>query len=48
MFSIRNGTKMVKRHRVVGHYVTIEVDDYEYKVVYLQNGKGIPLICQHT
>ena len=39
---------MVKHHDVVGRYVTIEVDDCEYKVFYLQNGKGIPLICQHT
>ena len=33
---------MVKHHSVVGRYVTIEVDDCEYKVFYLQNGKGIP------
>jgi len=39
---------MVKHHDVIGRYVTIEVDDREYKVFYLQNGKGIPLICQHT
>ena len=39
---------MVKHHDVVGRYVTIEVDDCEYKVFYLQNGKGIPLVCQHT
>ena len=39
---------MVKHHDVVGRYVTIEVDDCEYKVFYLQNGKGTPLICQHT
>ena len=39
---------MVRHHDVVGRYVTIEVDDCEYKVFYLQNGKGIPLICQHT
>ena len=39
---------MVKHHDVIGRYVTIEVDDCEYKVFYLQNGKGIPLICQHT
>ena len=39
---------MVRHHEVVGRYVTIEVDDSEYKVFYLQNGKGIPLICQHT
>ena len=39
---------MVKHHDVIGRYVTIEVDDREYKVFYLQNGKGIPLVCQHT
>ena len=31
---------MVKHHDVVGRYVTIEVDDCEYKVFYLQNGKA--------
>ena len=29
---------MVKHHDVIGRYVTIEVDDREYKVFYLQNG----------
>jgi len=29
---------MVRHHEVVGRYVTIEVDDSEYKVFYLQNG----------
>jgi pimeloyl-ACP methyl ester carboxylesterase len=33
---------------VTGHYITIEVDDCEYKVFYLENGSGQPLICQHT
>jgi pimeloyl-ACP methyl ester carboxylesterase len=33
---------------VTGHYVTLEVDGCEYKVFYNQNGKGQPLICQHT
>jgi pimeloyl-ACP methyl ester carboxylesterase len=33
---------------VTGHYITIEVDSCEYKVFYLENGSGQPLICQHT
>ena len=30
---------MVRHHDVLGSYVTIEVDDFEYKFFYLQNGK---------
>ncbi|MBW8706702.1 Haloalkane dehalogenase [Streptomyces sp. MBT84] len=33
---------------VTGHYVTIDVEDAEYKVFYLENGQGQPLVCQHT
>ncbi|ACY95624.1 MULTISPECIES: alpha/beta fold hydrolase [Thermomonospora] len=33
---------------VTGHYVTVEVDGLEYKVFYLENGTGQPLVCQHT
>ncbi len=33
---------------VTGHYVTITVDDSEYKVFYLEHGQGQPLLCQHT
>jgi pimeloyl-ACP methyl ester carboxylesterase len=33
---------------VIGRYVTIEIDGMEYKVSYLHNGKGQPLVCQHT
>ena len=33
---------------VTGHYVTLEVDGLEYKVFYLENGSGQPLVCQHT
>ena len=39
---------MVRHSPVTGRYVTIEVDGMEYKVFYLHNGKGQPLICQHT
>ena len=39
---------MVKHSPVVGRYVTFDVDGYEYKVFYQQNGKGTPLVCQHT
>lgn len=37
---------------VTGRYVTFTVDDPalggEYKVFYLENGQGRPLVCQHT
>lgn len=33
---------------VTGHYVTIEVQGDEYRVFYLENGGGQPLVCQHT
>ena len=33
---------------VTGHYVDVEVDGTTYEVFYLQNGTGVPLICQHT
>src|SRR5919205_4681589 len=33
---------------VTGRYVTVDVDDVEYKVFYLENGQGRPLVCQHT
>ena len=39
---------MVRHSPVTGRYVTIEVDGKEYKVFYLHNGSGQPLICQHT
>lgn len=33
---------------VTGHYVTVDVDDVQYEVFYLENGSGQPLVCQHT
>ena len=39
---------MAKHSPVVGRYVTIDVDGFEYKVFYLRNGNGVPLVCQHT
>ena len=39
---------MARHSPVTGRYVTIDVDGLEYKVFYLQNGTGQPLICQHT
>ncbi|MCW2567849.1 MAG: carboxylesterase [Mycobacterium sp.] len=33
---------------VTGRYVTVEVDGLTYKVFYLENGTGRPLVCQHT
>jgi pimeloyl-ACP methyl ester carboxylesterase len=39
---------MARHSPVIGRYVTIEVDGLEYKVFYLHNGTGQPLVCQHT
>ncbi|HEV7824173.1 MAG TPA: alpha/beta hydrolase [Mycobacteriales bacterium] len=33
---------------VTGRYVTVEVDGVRYRVFYLENGTGRPLVCQHT
>ncbi|MDN4524609.1 alpha/beta fold hydrolase [Fictibacillus fluitans] len=33
---------------VVGRYVSFDVEEEEYKVFYLENGTGQPLVCQHT
>lgn len=33
---------------VTGHYVDVEVAGVTYPVFFLQNGTGIPLLCQHT
>ncbi|MDB4936822.1 MAG: xylF 1 [Labilithrix sp.] len=33
---------------VTGHYVDLMVDGNDYKVFYDENGKGQPLVCQHT
>ncbi|MCM3332843.1 alpha/beta fold hydrolase [Kocuria palustris] len=39
---------MARISSVTGHYVTVDVDGLEYKVFYLENGTGQPLVCQHT
>lgn len=33
---------------VTGRYVTFEVEGEEYRVFYLENGTGQPIVCQHT
>lgn len=33
---------------VTGRYVTIEVEGEQYRVFYLENGTGQPIVCQHT
>lgn len=33
---------------VTGHYVDVEVGGDAYEVFFLENGEGIPLLCQHT
>ena len=39
---------MVKLSPVTGHYVNFEVQGDEYRVFFLENGQGRPLLCQHT
>ena len=39
---------MAKISPVTGRYVTIEVDGLEYRVFWLENGDGPPLVCHHT
>jgi len=39
---------MAKLETISGKYVYIEVHGIEYRVYFEENGKGIPLICQHT
>ena len=38
----------MKMSKAVGRYVYVEVDGFEYRVFFLENGKGIPMVCQHT
>ncbi len=33
---------------VTGHYVNVDVEGVQYKVFFLENGSGQPLVCQHT
>lgn len=39
---------MARLSPVTGHYVTIDVQGGEYRVFFLENGSGQPLVCQHT
>lgn len=39
---------MAKISPITGHYITVDVDGCAYKVFYLENGTGQPLVCQHT
>lgn len=39
---------MARFDRASGHYVYVEVHNIEYRVYFEENGKGIPLFCQHT
>ncbi|HET7479112.1 MAG TPA: alpha/beta hydrolase [Rubrobacteraceae bacterium] len=33
---------------VMGHYIDVKVGGDTYEVFFLENGEGIPLLCQHT
>jgi pimeloyl-ACP methyl ester carboxylesterase len=39
---------MAKLEPVTGKYIYIKVQGVEYRVYFEENGKGIPLLCQHT
>jgi pimeloyl-ACP methyl ester carboxylesterase len=39
---------MARISPVTGHYVTIDVQGGNYRVFFLENGTGRPLVCQHT
>jgi pimeloyl-ACP methyl ester carboxylesterase len=39
---------MARFDPAIGRYVYVEVQGIEYRVYFEQNGKGIPLVCQHT
>lgn len=39
---------MARFESVTGKYVYLEVQGVEYRVFFEENGKGIPLVCQHT
>eukprot|EP01037_Dinobryon_pediforme_P038942 gene38942-47252_t len=43
-FELLRKHAMAKHSPVIGRYVTIEVDGCEYKVFYLRNGNGTPLV----
>ena len=39
---------MARFEPIMGKYVYLEVQGIEYRVYFEENGKGIPLVCQHT
>ena len=39
---------MAKLEAVIGRYCYLTVDGVEYRVYFEENGRGIPLLCQHT
>src|SRR5512136_614243 len=39
---------MAKFEAVIGKYCYLTIDGVEYRVYFEENGKGIPLLCQHT
>ncbi len=39
---------MVKIEAITGKYMYLTVQGVEYRVYFEENGKGIPLVCQHT
>src|SRR5574341_560549 len=39
---------MTRFEPAIGRYLYLDVQGIEYRVYFEQNGKGIPLVCQHT
>ncbi len=39
---------MARIEPVTGKYIYVEVQGVEFRVYFEENGKGIPLVCQHT
>ncbi len=39
---------MARFEKIKGSYVYLKVRNVEYRIYYEENGRGIPLLCQHT
>jgi pimeloyl-ACP methyl ester carboxylesterase len=45
---LRKGDEMTIHEEIVGRYVYVPYEGYEYRVFYEEAGQGIPLVCLHT
>src|SRR5512136_1889938 len=39
---------MTKLDHITGKYIYVNVQGIEYRVYFEENGKGMPMVCQHT